>query len=91
MCQMSQETSSEPAGRAQHGAGAFCLALELLISHGGEMLLSDWKDQIAQRGPSLSTAKVIQLVYGLVANSLIKIDRTQAEARAISLIDPSPE
>jgi len=60
-------------------------ALDILLLEGGEMHLQDWKAQIAE-ALQQSQAKTIQLVYGLVANSLVSIDRSQAEARVISRV-----
>lgn len=60
-------------------------ALHLLVSAGGEMLLDDWKAHIA-KALELSNARTIQHVYALVANSLVNIDRTQTDARVLSLV-----
>ncbi|GBG25357.1 Hypothetical Protein FCC1311_015752 [Hondaea fermentalgiana] len=83
---VSSETSSpESHGTAAWQAHAMATSLALLVDQGGEMLLNDWKRAIA-KALDLSSAKVIQFVYGLVANSLVSIDRAQKEARVIAHI-----
>jgi len=57
----------------------------LLFQNNGEMLLNDWKQEIADQLQS-SKVNVIPIVYGLVANSLVSIDRQVEETRVLSML-----
>lgn len=78
---ISEETQASSGWQAR----AMAKSLSILLDEGGEMLLNDWKKAIAE-ALELSSAKVIQFVYGLVANTLVSIDRTQKDARVIAHI-----
>ena len=63
----------------------FAYALQILLQNGGEMLLSTWKTQIASITNGTPNS-IIPIVYGLVANSLVIIDRTMTEPRVLCSI-----
>ena len=56
------------------------------------MLLSEFKTRIAEQinglepAKPISTARIMELVYMLVAQRLIKIDRSQTQTEVFSLI-----
>ena len=72
--------------RAKEGNAVAEALRALRIDCGGQMLLNDFKCALKKAmGDSGSATSVLQNVYGLVALSLINVDRTQAEETVISL------
>eukprot|EP00753_Platysulcus_tardus_P019411 PLAT7172.1.p1 GENE.PLAT7172.1~~PLAT7172.1.p1 ORF type:complete len:386 (-),score=162.42 PLAT7172.1:79-1215(-) len=76
------------ASAVRHSSAAgheFGIALDILHGCGGEMLLAAFKTELATR-TGKSGAEVLALVYSLVGNALIKIDRSQVDNTVYSLL-----
>ncbi|KAK8829603.1 hypothetical protein WA556_005521 [Blastocystis sp. ATCC 50177/Nand II] len=61
------------------------IAMEILFRNGGDMLLSDLKNEmkkVIQGNPSA----VLSTIYSLVGNQIIRIDRSTKEQRVICLV-----
>lgn len=70
--------------------GEFSHALEIIVRHNGEMLLDDLKEALTPKdSDDVATRdkfQVLQTIYGLVADGLVSIDRSEAANRVILLI-----
>jgi len=71
----SQILSKLVEAKASTDKNQFAKALQILLNNSGEILLKDLKQSVE-----------VKTIYALVANCLVKIDRTQVDNRVILLI-----